>query len=135
MQGASRPDSDSFYTRFLVAVVKGVTTRPALTLVLITISAVLSAWYAFANVRMNSDNTQLVRQDAAFRQAYSDYLDAFPQYRDTTLVVLTGQSVDLVSDAQRLLADRLALPDPTAAPSPPVLPAAPATPEVTDAPK
>lgn len=108
MQGASGPESDSFYTRFLVALVNGITARPGLTLALIGLSAVLSAWYAYENVRMNSDNTQLVRQDAAFRKAYSDYLDAFPQYRDTTLVVLTGDSVDLVSDAQRLLAERLA---------------------------
>lgn len=109
MQGPDRSDSTSLYVRFLVSLVNGITARPGLSLALIVLSAVLSAWYAYENVRINSDNTQLVRQDAAFRQRYSDYLDAFPQFRDTTLVVLSGRSVDLVSDAQRLLAERLAL--------------------------
>jgi len=108
MQGASRSESDGWYLRFVVALVNGVTARPGLTLSMIALSAALSAWYAYENVRMNSDNAQLVRQDAEFRQAYHDYLDAFPQYRDTTLVVLTGSSLDLVSDAQERLAAALA---------------------------
>ncbi|MBW2386167.1 MAG: MMPL family transporter [Deltaproteobacteria bacterium] len=100
-------DSSNFYMRRLVAWVNRVTGQPVLTLVVAGLTVFAAAWYSAVNVRMNSDNTKLVRQDTPFREDYHDFLDSFPQFRDTTLIVLTGESVDVVSDAQELLAAAL----------------------------
>jgi len=58
-------------------------------------------------MRMNSDYRQLIRRDVPFRKAYEEHLDAFPQFRDMTLVVLDGESIGRLDDAQSDLADTL----------------------------
>ncbi len=95
------------YMRGLVAWVSRVTKRPVLTLLVVGVATLGAAGYAAVNIRLNSDNARLVRQDAQFRQDYQELLESFPQFRDTTLVVLSGKSMDVVSDAQQLLADTL----------------------------
>ena len=105
MRDTRKPDTPNFYVRQLVAWVNGVSGRPILTLVVVVASAVAALVYSAENFRMNSDNTKAVRQDAPFRQDYEAFLDSFPQFRDTTLVVLTGDSIDVVSDAQESLAE------------------------------
>jgi predicted RND superfamily exporter protein len=78
-----------------------------LTLGTVAVATLFAAWYAVENVRINSDNTRLVRQEEPFRYDYQSFLDSFPQFRDTTLVVLSGTSNDAVSDAQKQLAEAL----------------------------
>ena len=41
-------------------------------------------------------------------EAYEDYLDAFPQFKDMTLVVLDGESIPVLDDAQRAHYGKLA---------------------------
>jgi hopanoid biosynthesis associated RND transporter like protein HpnN len=70
-------------------------------------ATLVAALYAVENARINSDNTRLVDQEEPFRYDYQRFLDSFPQFRDTSLVVLTGESHDTVSDAQKRLAEAL----------------------------
>jgi len=111
MQTGQQPhlglDPPNAYMRGLVAWVSRVTKRPILTLFVVGVATLGAAGYAADNIRLNSDNARLVRQDAQFRQDYQELLESFPQFRDTTLVVLSGKSMDVVSDAQQLLADTL----------------------------
>jgi hypothetical protein len=93
--------------RGLVAWVSIVTERPILTLLVVGVLTLGVALYAADNIRLNSDNARLVRQDAQFRQDYKELLESFPHFRDTTLVVLSGESRDVIIDAHRLLADAL----------------------------
>ena len=88
--------AENFYLRGLVAWVRWVVLRPRVTLALSLACVSAASIYSAERVRMNSDNRQLVRQDAPFRQNYTEYLAAFPEFEDTTLVVLTSDSIDSV---------------------------------------
>ena len=99
--------AENFYLRGLVAWVRWVVLRPRVTLALSLAGVSAASIDSADRVRMNSDNRQLVRQDAPFRQNYTEYLAAFPEFEDTTLVVLTSDSIDSVEDAQRRLSSAL----------------------------
>jgi len=94
----------NFYLRGLQAVAGFTVRHPALILALGVVCVVAASFYSSAHMRMNSDHSKLVRQDAPFRQAYEDYLDTFPQFRDMSIVVLDGDSVGTLEDAQADLA-------------------------------
>jgi len=102
----------NLYLRCLTDWVGGVVARPALTLMLVAASVAVAAVYASQTFRMNSDNRQLVRQNAPFRVHYAQFLDRFPEFEETTLIVLKSHSIDLVDDAvDRLIAALEARPD------------------------
>ncbi len=97
----------NFFLRGLEAVASWTVRNPALTLALGVLCVVASSVYSSAHMKMNSDHSKLVRQDAPFRQAYEDYLDAFPQFKDMSIVVLDGESVGTLDDAQAALAEAM----------------------------
>ena len=66
----------NFFLRGLQALAGWTVRNPALTLALGVVCVVASSVYSSAHMKMNSDHSKLVRQDAPFRQAYEDYLDA-----------------------------------------------------------
>ena len=102
------PDrGDGAYLRGLGFWVKWVVSRPWTTLALSAACILVASLYSSAHLRMNSDTRQLIRQDAPFRENYTRYLEAFPAFEDTTLVVLTSNSIAAVEAAQRRLADAL----------------------------
>jgi hopanoid biosynthesis associated RND transporter like protein HpnN len=105
------PASDPV-ARTLVRWVALVVARPWLSLACVLASLVAASVYASATLRINSDNTKLVRQDAPFRQHYKAFLERFPEQEDTTLVVVKSDSLDLAEDAvERLHAALVARPD------------------------
>ncbi|MFP3869743.1 MAG: MMPL family transporter [Syntrophobacteria bacterium] len=66
-------------------------------------------YFAVSNLGINVDTGEMLSEDLEFRRAYLDYKKAFPQYDDTLLLVLDGDTPDLVQDASTALADRLEL--------------------------
>jgi hopanoid biosynthesis associated RND transporter like protein HpnN len=77
----------------------------------IVVSAVLTAgalYYASEEIRMNSDDSTLISQDEPFRQHYKRLNDSFPQFDETTLIVITSMSLDLADDAVDRLSEALA---------------------------
>ena len=101
------PVQRSAALRLLVAWVGAVARHPVVALAAVAALVVSSTIYSAGRIQMNSDSRQLVRQDAPFRVNYSDYLESFPEFQDMTLVVLSGDSIDATSDAQRRLAAAL----------------------------
>ena len=71
----------------------------------LTLGATLAAGaYSALNMRMNSDTSQLVHQDAPFRSSYQAFVEAFPHYEKSSLIVVSAASHRLASDASRRLA-------------------------------
>ena len=93
------PNGQGRVERALSALVFGVSRSPWLTLLLAGLLTLLAALYAQQTVRMNSDDSALISQDEPFRQAYRDFIDVFPQFDETTVIVITSDSIDRAEDA------------------------------------
>ena len=76
----------------------------------ITIAAVATAavlGYAANTLGINTDTADMIDETLPFRQAVKDFDRAFPQFGDTLLVVIDGDTADLAEDAATALAARL----------------------------
>ncbi|MEE3325812.1 MAG: MMPL family transporter, partial [Myxococcota bacterium] len=95
----------NIYIRGLCTVVGWSSRRPWLTVLLAFVLTAMAASYAVKTININSDDSALISQTEPFRQHYQSFVDAFPQFDETALVVLTSESIDLVDDGvERLTA-------------------------------
>ncbi|MCS5635620.1 MAG: MMPL family transporter, partial [Myxococcota bacterium] len=94
--------------RILSAVVSAASHRPRLTLVLAGLLTLAAAIYSGQTVRINSDDSALISQDEPFRLKYQQFIDVFPQFEETTVIVITSDSIDLSDDAASRMTDALA---------------------------
>jgi hopanoid biosynthesis associated RND transporter like protein HpnN len=78
--------------------------RPWLVLVLTLGTTLAAGAYVALNMRMNSDTSQLVHQDAPFRRSYQAFGEMFPHYEKSSLIVVSAASHRQASDAARRLA-------------------------------
>jgi hopanoid biosynthesis associated RND transporter like protein HpnN len=95
------------YLRFVVGVVRRVSGHPGRTLLLAALVTLAAAVYAQQSVRINSDDSTLISQDEPFRQDYKAFIDAFPEFDETTVVVITSESIDRAEDAVDAMRDAL----------------------------
>lgn len=102
MQHGSDP-----YERALTRLAEGVVRHRHLVLVGVAVLTALAGVYAARTLRMNSDVSTLIGQDAPFRQDYREYTRAFPELDDAMLIVLDAASLDQVDEATKLLAAAL----------------------------
>ncbi len=72
-----------------------------------TIATLFVAFYAVANLKINSSRSDLIDSEAPFRQTYDAFQEAFPSFRNTILVAVKGESGLAASEATRLLYDQL----------------------------
>ncbi|MFQ5984283.1 MAG: MMPL family transporter [Alphaproteobacteria bacterium] len=72
----------------------------------IGVTAVL-VYYTAANLAVNTDTADMISRELPFRQRYEDYKRAFPQFVDTFLVVVEGDTPDRAEDAAVALSARL----------------------------
>ena len=100
-------DEPNAYIRALVACVGWVSRHAWSSLGIIGLVTALAAVYALATMRMNSDDSTLISQDEPFRQDYAALVDAFPDFDETTVIVVTSRSVDRADDAVDRLRDAL----------------------------
>jgi len=70
-----------------------------------------SVYYASQNLGMNTDRAGMLSARLPFRLNYADYTRAFPQYVDTMLLVIEGDTPELARAAAGRLANRLARDD------------------------
>ena len=92
-------DEPDLYTRCLVSWVDFLVRHSGCGLCLLAALTAVSLVYSFQTVRMNSDDSNLIRQDEPFRLDYQEYVRAFPQFDETSLIVITTDSIDLAQDA------------------------------------
>ncbi len=109
MVGVQLGDSEASgrVERTLTALVFGVSRHPWLTLGLAALLTAVSAIYAQQTVRINSDDSALISQDEPFRREYQAFIDAFPQFDETTVIVITSDSIDRADDAANAMTEAL----------------------------
>jgi hypothetical protein len=75
--------------------------------VLSALSVVASVVYIAGNIAINTDTTDMLSADLPFRKAWSEENEAFPQFDNTVVVVVEGETPDLADDAAAALAARM----------------------------
>jgi len=77
---------------------------------IVTIMMVMSAlvlYWTVGHLGMSTDTSDMLSAKLPFRQIYADFQQSFPQYTDTMIVLVDGDTPDLASAASDSLADRL----------------------------
>ncbi|MBW2230201.1 MAG: MMPL family transporter [Deltaproteobacteria bacterium] len=92
------------YLRALLACVSHVGAFPGRTLGVAALITAASLVYASGSVRMNSDDSTLLSQTEPFRLHYKELTRLFPELEETSLIVITSDSIDRAQDAQDELA-------------------------------
>lgn len=83
--------------------VRLVTHRPLVTLAALLALTLLFGWFAADRFAVDTEMSNLIRQDAPWRDHYEDYKDAFPDRHDTIMVVVSGASLDATERATEAL--------------------------------
>lgn len=106
MSESKKSSKPNLYVRALSALVARVSDSPWLTIGVALILTGVSGWYSLETININSDDSALISQSEPFRQHYQSFVDAFPQFEETTLIVLTSESIDLADrGVERLTAE------------------------------
>jgi hopanoid biosynthesis associated RND transporter like protein HpnN len=63
--------------------------------------------YTVHHLKINTDTEAMLSPELPFRQTYDQYRHLFPQYVDTLLVVVDGETPELAREAAGRLADRM----------------------------
>jgi hopanoid biosynthesis associated RND transporter like protein HpnN len=77
----------------------------ALSIVLLVTAAMLL--YLKDNFRINTDLNNMISEKLPFRKAEKDFSAAFPQFNNTIVVVLDGDTPELAMSARKLMSERL----------------------------
>ena len=75
--------------------------------VLSLLSAVASVFYIAGNIAINTDTTDMLSADLPFRKHWRAENEAFPQFDNTVVVVVEGETPDLADDGAAALATRM----------------------------
>ena len=82
--------------------------RWALAVVILSaLSVVASVIYIAGNIAINTDTTDMLAADLPFRKAWREEDEAFPQFDNTVVVVVEGETPDLADDGAAALAARM----------------------------
>ncbi len=64
-------------------------------------------YYTVNNLGISTDTTDMLSESVRFRLIHEEYKRAFPQYHNTLLIVIDGDTPDIAQDAGSALAGRL----------------------------
>ena len=92
---------------WLVGWVGYVASHSLLTLLSITVATVIFAWVAITQFQINSDLSQLIHQEADWRDDFEAYKSKFPDLVDPAIVVVSGSSFMAVENAARRLEEAI----------------------------
>jgi len=82
--------------------------RSALLVVLTAVIATVFVFrYTIDHLGISTDTSDMLSPDLQFRKVYSDFRESFPQYIDTMIVVVSGDTPELARDGATALAARL----------------------------
>ena len=63
--------------------------------------------FTIGHLGISTDTSDMLSSELSFRRTYSDYRQSLPQFIDTMVVVVSGDTPDLVREASVVLAERL----------------------------
>lgn len=101
----SEDRNDSLLARWASSVAVSCANKRWITLALVLLVTIGAAWTAVANLRINTDNLDMISADAPFRKANLQFRDAFPWFGDQMAVVIDAPAPELAEqEAARLMA-------------------------------
>jgi len=95
------------YRRFLIRWTDFVRRRALAVVVLSLAIAIIAAVYVAKNFAVNTDTLEMLSTDLPWQQWWQQEHEAFPQFHDTLVVMVEGQTADLADDAAIELVVRL----------------------------
>lgn len=95
------------YRRFLIHLVRLCARGRWLITGIALVLTGLSAWFLATNMAINSDTEDMLAADLPFRQRAAELREAFPELSRTLLVVVEGETPELVEEAARHLAEAM----------------------------
>ena len=95
------------FERILIAWTDLVIRNCQLTLVLLAFLTSMLGAYAINNFKINSDTSQLIIQDTEWRKTHDEFINEFPQYDNTTFIVVSGPAPNKVKLVAKDLAENL----------------------------
>ena len=95
------------YRRFLIRWTEKVRTWAWSVVAVSMLATIGAAAYAVANFTINTDTTEMLSPELPWQKYWHAENEVFPQYHDTILVVVEGETEDLAADAALALARRL----------------------------
>ena len=104
---AARPSMRALLQRALLWLIDAVAATPRL---VVLATALLSVWalaYTLANLRIDTDTTDMISAKVPFRQHDSAFRQAFPEFTNPIVAVIEGRAPERVQTAARALADAL----------------------------
>ena len=87
------------FDRLLSRWVRVVVRRPRFTLFALSLMTLVFGWVSFNHFKINSDLTQLIRQEADWRLDFDHFQKEFPQLTKTAVVVLSAPSLQRLETA------------------------------------
>ncbi|MCH2173390.1 MMPL family transporter [Myxococcota bacterium] len=101
MQAARSAESSdaNLYVRTLARVVGALARHAGWTLLVTGLLTVVCVIYSAKTVRINSDDAVLTSQVEPFRLDFKRFIASFPQFDETSVVVITSDSIGLAEDA------------------------------------
>lgn len=102
------PGSDDAVVFKMLARWVDAVTRSALPVVLAFLAASVVVFrLTIGHLGISTDTSDMLSRELSFRENYSEYKRAFPQYTDIMVVVVTGDTPDLARQATTVLAAKL----------------------------
>ena len=95
------------FERILISWTDLVIRNCQLTLVLLAFLTSMLGAYAINNFKINSDTSQLIVQDTEWRKTHDEFINEFPQYDNTTFIVVSGPAPNKVKLVAKDLAENL----------------------------
>jgi hopanoid biosynthesis associated RND transporter like protein HpnN len=102
------PENKKEYSKLLITWWVGLVQRHlyvVLSIILLATAAML--FYLKDNFRINTDLNNMISEKLPFRKAEKDFSAAFPQFNNTIVVVLDGDTPGLAMSARGLMSERL----------------------------
>ena len=81
--------------------------NPVLTLVLLFVTSALAGWIGVNKFMIDSDTSNLIRQDTEWRRDFEAFKAEFPQFTQTSLIVVSGQNPGELNEVTEALVAEL----------------------------
>ncbi len=95
------------YRHFLIRWTDLVRRRARLVVVLSLTLAIAAGVYVAKNFAVNTDTLEMLSSELPWRQWWQQEHEAFPQFHDTLVIMVEGQTADLADDAAMELVTQL----------------------------
>ena len=101
------PRGSGRFSIIAVGCVDAVRRRAAQVAIAALVVTIIAGVYAAVTLSINTDTSDMISKDLTFRQRYAEFKRVFPQFVDSIVIVIDGDSPDRADDAAMAMVERL----------------------------